>query len=152
MLCLICPTAAAAGVITGDLREGVPSARPAAASGVVHTLQHETAPALADALHRLGFLLLGHRTDILDLSRHKVADEQRYLRLDRDNDRSHLADLHNPPVRGQKNSGFLIWLGYSYMTQVTSVAGGLYSIWQNIINSLELYEQSHRTGKRINKH
>lgn len=53
---------------------------------------------------------------------------------------------------GQKNSGFLIWLGYSYMTPVTSVAGGLYSIWQNIINSLELYEQSHRTGKRINKH
>ena len=40
---------------------------------------------------------------------------------------------------GQKNSGFLIWLGYSYMTPVTSVAGGLYSIWQNIINSLELY-------------
>ena len=33
---------------------------------------------------------------------------------------------------GQKNSGFLIWLGYSYMTPVTSVAGGLYSIWQNI--------------------
>ncbi len=49
---------------------------------------------------------------------------------------------------GQKNSGFLIWLGYSYMTPVTSVAGGLYSIWQNIINSLELYEQSHRTGQR----
>jgi bile acid:Na+ symporter, BASS family len=48
---------------------------------------------------------------------------------------------------GQKNSGFLIWLGYSYMTPVTSVAGGLYSIWQNIINSLELYEQNHRAGK-----
>ena len=30
--------------------------------------------------------------------------------------------------------------------------GDLYSIWQNIINSLELYEQSHRTGKRINKY
>lgn len=40
---------------------------------------------------------------------------------------------------GQKNTGFLIWLGYSYLTPVTSVAGGLYSIWQNIINSLELY-------------
>ncbi len=43
---------------------------------------------------------------------------------------------------GQKNSGFLIWLGYSYMTPVTSVAGGLYSVWQNIINSLELLQQS----------
>ena len=49
---------------------------------------------------------------------------------------------------GQKNSGFLIWLGYSYMTPVTSVAGGLYSVWQNIINSLELYEQGHRTEKK----
>ncbi len=36
----------------------------------------------------------------------------------------------------------------SYMTPVTSVAGGLYSIWQNVINSLELYEQGHRTGQR----
>lgn len=44
---------------------------------------------------------------------------------------------------GQKNSGFLIWLGCSYMTPVTSVAGGLYSIWQNVINSVELYEKGH---------
>lgn len=44
---------------------------------------------------------------------------------------------------GQKNTGFLIWLGYSYMTPVTSVAGGLYSIWHNIVNSYELYEQRH---------
>lgn len=41
----------------------------------------------------------------------------------------------------------------SYVVLINiSVAGGLYSIWQNIINSLELYERSHRTGKRINKH
>lgn len=40
---------------------------------------------------------------------------------------------------GQKNTGFLIWLGYSYMTPVTSVAGGLYAIWQNLFNSWELY-------------
>lgn len=49
---------------------------------------------------------------------------------------------------GQKNSGFLIWLGFTYMTPVTSVAGGLYSIWQNIVNSLELYQQRHH--KEIN--
>ncbi|HBH08918.1 MAG TPA: transporter [Rikenellaceae bacterium] len=52
---------------------------------------------------------------------------------------------------GQKNSGFLIWLGYSYMTPVTSVAGGLYSIWQNVINSLELYEEGHHAGKSTKK-
>ena len=39
---------------------------------------------------------------------------------------------------GQKNTGFLIWLGYNYMTPVTSVAGGLYAIWQNLFNSWEL--------------
>ncbi|MBR4756769.1 MAG: transporter [Bacteroidales bacterium] len=46
---------------------------------------------------------------------------------------------------GQKNTGFLIWLGYSWMTPVTSVAGGLYSIWQNLFNSRELYEQRHHS-------
>ena len=51
---------------------------------------------------------------------------------------------------GQKNSGFLIWLGYSYLTPVTSVAGGLYSIWQNVINSLEIYRHDH-LSKKTNK-
>lgn len=46
---------------------------------------------------------------------------------------------------GQKNTGFLIWLGYSFMTPVTSVAGGLYAIWQNLINSWELHEASKAT-------
>ena len=45
---------------------------------------------------------------------------------------------------GQKNTGFLIWLGYNYMTPVTSVAGGLYAIWQNLFNSWELYRKEHR--------
>ena len=39
---------------------------------------------------------------------------------------------------GQKNTGFIIWLGYNFMTPVSSVAGGLYAIWQNLINSWEL--------------
>ena len=41
---------------------------------------------------------------------------------------------------GQKNTGFLIWIGYNYMTPVTAVAGGLYAIWQNLFNSWELYQ------------
>jgi BASS family bile acid:Na+ symporter len=44
---------------------------------------------------------------------------------------------------GQKNTGFLIWLGYNYMTPVTSVAGGLYAIWQNLFNSWQLYRKNH---------
>ena len=45
---------------------------------------------------------------------------------------------------GQKNTGFLIWLGYNYLSPVTSVAGGLYAIWQNLFNSWELYQHEHR--------
>lgn len=44
---------------------------------------------------------------------------------------------------GQKNTGFLIWLGYNYLTPVTSVAGGLYAVWQNLFNSWELYQKAH---------
>lgn len=39
---------------------------------------------------------------------------------------------------GQKNTGFIIWLGLSFMTPVTSVAGGLYAIWHNLVNTWEL--------------
>ena len=41
-------------------------------------------------------------------------------------------------VLGQKNTGFLIWLGLGYMTPVTSVVGGVYALWQNLVNSREL--------------
>ena len=46
---------------------------------------------------------------------------------------------------GQKNTGFLIWLGYNYLDPLTSVAGGLYAIWQNLFNSWEFYEHEHRS-------
>ena len=46
---------------------------------------------------------------------------------------------------GQKNTGFLIWLGYSYRTPVTSIAGVLDAIWQNIFDSWELYRHRHGT-------
>lgn len=42
---------------------------------------------------------------------------------------------------GQKNTGFFIWIGYSYLTPVTSIAGGFYSLWQNLVNSYELQEE-----------
>lgn len=46
-------------------------------------------------------------------------------------------------VLGQKNTGFLIWLGLGYMTPVTSVVGGIYAIWQNLVNSRELQRYGH---------
>ena len=47
---------------------------------------------------------------------------------------------------GQKNTGFLIWLGYNYMTPVTAVAGGLYAIWQNLFNAWELRQKAQENG------
>ena len=59
---------------------------------------------------------------------------------------AHVNSLTAGQALGQKNTGFLIWLGYNYMTPVTSVAGGLYAIWQNLFNSWELYQKQH-SGK-----
>lgn len=61
----------------------------------------------------------------------------------RKSSKDHITKVTAGQALGQKNTGFLIWLGYSYMTPVTSVAGGLYAIWQNLFNSWELYEKNH---------
>ena len=42
---------------------------------------------------------------------------------------------------GQKNTVFAIWMGYTFMTPVTSLAGGFYSIWHNCYNSYQLYRK-----------
>lgn len=39
---------------------------------------------------------------------------------------------------GQKNTVFIIWVGYTFMTPETAMIGGLYSIWHNIYNSWQL--------------
>ena len=41
---------------------------------------------------------------------------------------------------GQKNTVVAIWMGYTFMTPVSSIAGGFYSIWHNIYNSWQLYK------------
>ncbi len=48
---------------------------------------------------------------------------------------------------GQKNTVFAIWMGYTFMTPVTSVAGGFYSIWHNIYNSYQLYRKRNEGNK-----
>ncbi|MBQ9200773.1 MAG: transporter [Bacteroidales bacterium] len=42
---------------------------------------------------------------------------------------------------GQKNTIFIIWMAYTFMNPITAVAGGLYSIWHNLINSWQLYKK-----------
>lgn len=44
---------------------------------------------------------------------------------------------------GQKNTVFAIWMGYTFFTPVTAVAGGFYSIWHNVFNSWQLYRAEH---------
>lgn len=45
---------------------------------------------------------------------------------------------------GQKNTVFIIWMGLVFLNPVTSVVGGFYSIWHNIINSWQLYRKEKR--------
>ncbi len=45
---------------------------------------------------------------------------------------------------GQKNTVFAIWLAYTFLTPVTAIAGGFYSLWHNSINTWQLYRHSHR--------
>ncbi len=44
---------------------------------------------------------------------------------------------------GQKNTVFAIWLAYTFMTPVTAIAGGFYSVWHNLVNTWQLYKKNH---------
>lgn len=48
---------------------------------------------------------------------------------------------------GQKNTVFAIWLGYTFFTPLTSIVGGFYSVWHNLINSWQLYRENVRQTK-----
>lgn len=40
---------------------------------------------------------------------------------------------------GQKNTAFAIWIAYTYLNPIASVGPGCYILWQNIINSVEIW-------------
>ena len=40
----------------------------------------------------------------------------------------------------QKNTALSIWVAYMYLHPVASIGAGCYVLWQNVINSLELWE------------
>lgn len=42
---------------------------------------------------------------------------------------------------GQKNTAFAIWMAYTYLNPLSSVGPGCYILWQNIINSIEIWQQ-----------
>ena len=41
---------------------------------------------------------------------------------------------------GQKNTAFAIWMAYTYLNPLSSVGPGCYILWQNIINSIEIWQ------------
>ena len=47
---------------------------------------------------------------------------------------------------GQKNTAFAIWIAYTYLNPLSSVGPGCYILWQNIINSVEIWQ--HRKHER----
>lgn len=49
---------------------------------------------------------------------------------------------------GQKNTVLAIWMGYTFFTPITSIVGGFYSIWHNVINTWQLYKyrKAHQNG------
>lgn len=46
---------------------------------------------------------------------------------------------------GQKNTAFAIWIASTYLSPLSSVGPGCYILWQNIINSLEIWEAQKTT-------
>ena len=47
---------------------------------------------------------------------------------------------------GQKNTAFAIWMAYTYLNPLSSVGPGCYILWQNIINSVEIWQKRKTDG------
>lgn len=47
---------------------------------------------------------------------------------------------------GQKNTVLAIWLGFTFFTPVSSLAGGFYSIWHNVHNARQLHRHEKRNA------
>ena len=47
---------------------------------------------------------------------------------------------------GQKNTAFAIWIASTYLTPLSSVGPGCYILWQNIINSIEIWAYRKRNA------
>ena len=53
----------------------------------------------------------------------------------------HLGDkINSGQASFQKNTALSIWVAYTYLNPMASVGAGCYVLWQNIINSLELWQ------------
>ena len=53
--------------------------------------------------------------------------------------RFHHATVNAGQALGQKNTAFAIWVACMYLHPVASVGPGCYVLWQNIVNSFEIW-------------
>lgn len=51
---------------------------------------------------------------------------------------------------GQKNTAFAVWIAYTYLNPLCSVGPGCYILWQNAINSIEIWHQRQLNEQRSN--
>ena len=50
---------------------------------------------------------------------------------------------------GQKNTAFAVWIAYTYLNPLCSVGPGCYILWQNAINSYEIWQQRKISQKKL---
>ncbi len=58
--------------------------------------------------------------------------------------RAHGDEITAGQALGQKNTVLAIWMAYTYLNPVSSLAPGTYVLWQNIFNSWQLWRKSHK--------
>ena len=47
----------------------------------------------------------------------------------------------------QKNTAFAIWVANTYLNPLSSVGPGCYILWQNIVNSVEIWAHGRKAGR-----
>ena len=62
----------------------------------------------------------------------------------------HNAVIDAGQALGQKNTAFAIWIAYTYLNPLSSVGPGCYILWQNIVNSIELWDKRKKDEKASN--
>ena len=149
MVCLICPTATAAAVITGKLGGS-------ASSLTTYTLLSNLLAAIvvplvfplvephAEITFFAAFLKINSEAEIyveilIALGGLITCIAQFYLgkRIGKKyNDR-----ISAGQALGQKNTVLAIWMSYTYLNPLSSVGPGSYVLWQNIINSCQLWKK-----------
>lgn len=50
---------------------------------------------------------------------------------------------------GQKNTTFAIWVAYTYLNPLSSIGPGCYILWQNIINSAEIWHHQKAEAEKL---